>query len=157
MNSITASNKRKNFKNMFYSPKGNREAYTEPHSKVVSQAQTKDNSPRQVHVKTIGGHHPQIRSTKPPSQIKSKAIYSTKDSYQPYKGHELDGNSFLEESYVKSNHAKEMSFESSNQFSQTGTPIQYNAKAPKSKFPGYPHTTGMPSKVNSQVPSPRVS
>ena len=40
MNSINSSNtqKRKNFKNMFYSPKGNREAFTEPHSKVVSQA-----------------------------------------------------------------------------------------------------------------------
>lgn len=29
--------KRKQFKNMFYSPKNNREAYTEPHSKIVSQ------------------------------------------------------------------------------------------------------------------------
>lgn len=39
------STKRKNFKNMFYSPKNNREIYTEPHSKFPSQAQTKDNSP----------------------------------------------------------------------------------------------------------------
>jgi hypothetical protein len=42
-------------------------------------------------------------------------------------------NSFLEESYIKnlsSNHMKkdEMSFESSNQFSQTGTPISYQHK-----------------------------
>lgn len=40
-NSLTNSSntqKRKNFKNMFYSPKGGRDAYTEPHSKVVSQA-----------------------------------------------------------------------------------------------------------------------
>jgi hypothetical protein len=27
---------RKNFKNMFYSPKNGREAYTEPHSKIIS-------------------------------------------------------------------------------------------------------------------------
>jgi hypothetical protein len=37
--------KRKNFKNMFYSPKGGREAFTEPHSKVPSQAHTKQHSP----------------------------------------------------------------------------------------------------------------
>ena len=30
---------------MFYSPKGNREAFTEPHSKAVSVAHTKENSP----------------------------------------------------------------------------------------------------------------
>ena len=30
---------------MFYSPKNNRDAYTEPHSKFPSQAHTKDNSP----------------------------------------------------------------------------------------------------------------
>lgn len=39
------NSKRKNFKNMFYSPKNNRDAYTEPHSKLVSQVQTKEHSP----------------------------------------------------------------------------------------------------------------
>lgn len=117
---------------MFYSPKGNREAYTEPHSKVVSVAQTKEHSParetiKAPSVKTITGHHPQIRTTtnKAPSQIKSKAIYSTKDSYNYNKmmndKNELEyaTNSFLEESYMKNlsnNHIRkeEMSFESSN-------------------------------------------
>jgi hypothetical protein len=36
---------RKNFKNMFYSPKNGREAFTEPHSKMISQVQTKEHSP----------------------------------------------------------------------------------------------------------------
>lgn len=40
-----ATSKRKNFKNMFYSPKGGRDAYTEPHSKFPSQAHTKEHSP----------------------------------------------------------------------------------------------------------------
>lgn len=31
-----ANSKRKNFKNMFYSPKNNRDAFTEPHSKLAS-------------------------------------------------------------------------------------------------------------------------
>jgi len=30
---------------MFYSPKGGRDAFTEPHSKFPSQAQTKEHSP----------------------------------------------------------------------------------------------------------------
>ena len=37
--------KRKNFKNMFYSPKGGRDAFTEPHSKYPSQVHTKEHSP----------------------------------------------------------------------------------------------------------------
>ena len=36
---------RKNFKNMFYSPKNGRDAFTEPHSKMISQVQTKEHSP----------------------------------------------------------------------------------------------------------------
>lgn len=40
-----ANSKRKNFKNMFYSPKNNRDAFTEPHSKLASQVQTKEHSP----------------------------------------------------------------------------------------------------------------
>ena len=36
-NATGNNTKRKNFKNMFYSPKNhNREAYTEPHSKMIS-------------------------------------------------------------------------------------------------------------------------
>ena len=30
---------------MFYSPKNGREAFTEPHSKMISQVQTKEHSP----------------------------------------------------------------------------------------------------------------
>jgi len=46
MSNMGNNSKRKNFKNMFYSPKNqNREAYTEPHSKMISQVQTKEHSP----------------------------------------------------------------------------------------------------------------
>lgn len=42
---IAPNTKRKNFKNIFYSPKNNRDAFTEPHSKIPSQAHTKEHSP----------------------------------------------------------------------------------------------------------------
>lgn len=60
---------RKNFKNMFYSPKnGGRDAITEPHSKMISQVQTKEHSPVQHHYEktqnTIQGHHSKLRMSK---------------------------------------------------------------------------------------------
>lgn len=46
MSNMGNNSKRKNFKNMFYSPKNqNRDAFTEPHSKIISQVQTKEHSP----------------------------------------------------------------------------------------------------------------
>lgn len=55
----TQSQKRKNFKNIFYSPKsGNgKDAFTEPHSKVVSVAQTKENSPMRLNENYSGVQH----------------------------------------------------------------------------------------------------
>ncbi|CDW78202.1 protein kinase domain containing protein [Stylonychia lemnae] len=92
-----ASSKRKNFKNMFYSPKGGRDAFTEPHSKYPSQAHTKEHSPAHkmleisqqfsqtsnpqqllpsaINHSTTLGHHPKIRASanKPPTQLKNKS------------------------------------------------------------------------------------
>ena len=138
--------KRKNFKNMFYSPKNNRDVFTEPHSKVASQAQTKEHSPanklEQVKNNTIG-HHPKLRaSAKPPTQLKSKNMYSTKDSNNKSKLQDnfegvVGTNSFLEDSYMKNianfgAKKDDASFDSSsNHFSQTGTPLSYQVKINK--------------------------
>lgn len=97
---------RKNFKNMFYSPKNGREAYTEPHSKMISQVQTKEHSPvhryppepsqNQILISqqqnssantasnTIQGHHSKLRMSKNSGiqQLKqsTNGLYGSKDS-----------------------------------------------------------------------------
>ena len=79
--------KRKNFKNMFYSPKGDRDAYTEPHSKYPSQVNTKEHSPANRVLLDMSqqlsntGQHPlaaakvRTSASKPPTHIKNKSTF----------------------------------------------------------------------------------
>lgn len=91
----SGNTKRKNFKNMFYSPKNNNRetAFTEPQSKIASQIQTKEHSPvqrlgvigshqqHQILIQSNGGssnaignssgYHSKMKTTKPPTQLKN--------------------------------------------------------------------------------------
>ncbi len=115
-----SKSKRKNFKNMFFSPNGSK---TEPHSKLNSQLASKNPSPVRE------SFQPSIKG-KPPTQMKHGA-----KQYKPGKSHLYDDGGFMEDSYQRRTREDGISFESAsgsanvhNGLSSTGTPLTYKAK-----------------------------